>query len=93
MRRVLGLGGLLGGAPPVLVLAVPLVGGRQPLGEVGVGGEPSQLAAELGGVDGVSAVVARAVADPVEGVLGLAHGAQHVAHDRVLSRSPSAPTR
>ena len=80
LRGVLGLGGLLGGAPPLLVGVVPLDRGRQSLREVGVGRRPPQLAAELGGVDGVAAVVARAVADPVEGVLTLAHGPQHVAH-------------
>lgn len=45
-------------------------------------GLPAQLAAELGGVDGVAAVVAGSVAHPVEIVLSLAHArkyrAQHV---------------
>ena len=45
-------------------------------------GLPAQLAAELGGVDGVAAVVAGAVAHPVEVVRGPAHAreyrAQHV---------------
>ena len=81
MGRVLGLGGLLGGPPPALVLAVPLDGGREAPGEVGVGGPPAELAAELGGVDRVAAVVAGSVAHPVEGVGRLAHRAQDVAHD------------
>ena len=43
---------------------------------------PAQLALELGGVDGVAAVVAGAVGDPVE-VLGVAaHGLQDHAQDR-----------
>ena len=76
-----GLGGLLGRAPPGLVLDVPVDGGLQALGEVGVGRPPAELALELGRVDGVAAVVARAVGDPVE-VLGVApHGLQDHAQD------------
>ena len=63
------LGGLLGRAPPSLVVAVPGYGLGQAGGEVGVLGLPAELAAELGGVDGVAAVVAGAVAHPVEVVL------------------------
>lgn len=78
---VTGLGGLLGRAPPRLVGHVPVDGGLQALGEVGVGRPPAQLALELGGVDGVAAVVAGAVGDPVE-VLGVApHGLQDHAQD------------
>ena len=79
---VTGLGGLLGRAPPRLVGHVPVDGGLQALGEVGVGRPPAQLALELGRVDGVAAVVAGAVGDPVE-VLGVAaHGLQDHAQDR-----------
>ena len=78
---VTGLGGLLGRAPPRLVGHVPVDGGLQALGEVGVGRPPAQLALELGRVDGVAAVVAGAVGDPVE-VLGVAaHGLQDHAQD------------
>ena len=65
------LGGLLGRAPPGLVLDVPVDGGLEALGEVGVRRPPAQLALQLGRVDGVAAVVAGAVGDPVE-VLGVA---------------------
>ena len=76
------LGGLLGRAPPGLVGHVPVDGGLEPLGEVGVRRPPAQLALELGGVDGVAAVVAGAVGDPVE-VLGVAaHRLQDHAQDR-----------
>lgn len=68
---VTGLGGLLGRAPPGLVLDVPVDGLLQAPGEVGVGRPPAQLALELRRVDGVAAVVAGAVGDPVE-VLGVA---------------------
>lgn len=79
---VTGLGGLLGGAPPGLVLHVPVDRLLEPLGEVGVGRPPAQLALELGRVDGVAAVVAGAVGDPVE-VLGVAaHRLEDHAHDR-----------
>ena len=61
---------ILGGAPPGLVLHVPIDGGREPLGEIGVGRPPAQLAPELRAVDGVAAVVAGAVGDPVE-VIGV----------------------
>ena len=82
LRPVPGLGGLLGRAPPGLVGDVPVDGGPEPLGEVGVRRPPAQLALELGGVDGVAAVVAGAVGDPVE-VLGVAaHGLQDHAQDR-----------
>ena len=76
------LGGLLGGAPPGLVCHVPVDGGLEPLGEVGVGRPPAELALELRRVDGVAAVVAGAVGDPVE-VLGVApHRLQDHAQDR-----------
>lgn len=77
-----GLGGLLGRAPPGLILDVPVDRLLEPLGEVGVGRPPAELALELGGVDGVAAVVAGAVGDPVE-VLGVApHGRKYHAQDR-----------
>ena len=76
------LGGLLGRAPPGLVGDVPVDRLLEPLGEVGVGRPPAQLALELRGVDGVAAVVAGAVGDPVE-VLGVAaHGREDHAQDR-----------
>ena len=80
-----GLGGLLGRAPPGLVLDVPVDGGLEPLGEVGVRRPPAQLALELRRVDGVAAVVAGAVGDPVE-VLGVAsHRLQdHAQHGDVV---------
>ena len=71
MGLISGLGGLLGRAPPGLVGDVPVDGGLQALGEVGVGRPPAELALELRAVDGVAAVVAGAVGDPVE-VLGVA---------------------
>ena len=78
---VTGLGGLLGRAPPGLVGHVPVDRLLQALGEVGVRRPPAQLALELGGVDGVAAVVAGAVGDPVE-VLGvLPHGLEDHAQD------------
>ena len=76
------LSGLLGRAPPGLVGDVPVDGLLEALGEVGVRRPPAQLALELGGVDGVAAVVAGAVGDPVE-VLGVApHGLEDHAQDR-----------
>ncbi len=85
LGAVARLGGLLGRAPPGLVGDVPVDGGLEPLGEVGVGRPPAQLALELGRVDGVAAVVAGAVGDPVE-VLGVAaHGLQdHAQHGDVV---------
>ena len=81
-RTITGLGGLLGRAPPGLVHDVPVDGLLQTLGEVGVRRPPAELALELRGVDGVAAVVAGAVGDPVE-VLGVAaHGLQDHAQDR-----------
>ena len=79
------LGGLLGRAPPGLVGDVPVDRLLEPLGEVGVRRPPAQLALELGRVDGVAAVVAGAVGDPVE-VLGvLSHGLQdHAQHGDVV---------
>ena len=82
LGAVAGLGGLLGRAPPGLVLDVPVDGLLQALGEVGVRRPPAQLALELRAVDGVAAVVAGAVGDPVE-VLGVAaHGLEDHAQDR-----------
>ena len=76
------LGGLLGRAPPGLVVAVPGYGLGQAGGEVGMGGLPAELAAELGGVDRVAAVVAGAVAHPVEIVLRAAEGLQDLSEHR-----------
>ena len=82
LGAVARLGGLLGRAPPGLVGDVPVDGGLEALGEVGVGRPPAELALELGAVDGVAAVVAGAVGDPVE-VLGVApHRLQDHAQDR-----------
>lgn len=76
------LGGLLGRAPPGLVGNVPVDRLPQALGEVGVGRPPAELALELRAVDGVAAVVAGAVGDPVE-VLGVAsHRLEDHAQDR-----------
>ena len=81
LRAVACLGGLLGRAPPGLVGDVPVDGGLQALGEVGVRRPPSELALELRAVDGVAAVVSGAVCDPVE-VLGVAaHGREDHAQD------------
>ena len=79
------LGGLLGRAPPGLVGDVPVDGLLQALGEVGVRRPPAELALELGAVDGVAAVVAGAVGDPVE-VLGIvSHRLQdHAQHGDVV---------
>lgn len=89
LRAVAGLGGILGRAPPGLVGHVPVDGGLEPLGEVGVGRPPAQLALELRAVDGVAAVVAGAVGDPVE-VLGvLSHGLQDHAQDRDVVLLPT----
>ena len=80
-----GLGGGLRGLPPGAVLGVPLDGGPQPGLEVGVRGPPAELGLQLGGVDGVAAVVARTVPDPVERVLALAHHLQdHAQHGDVV---------
>ena len=85
LRAVAGLGGLLGRAPPGLVLNVPVDRLLEPLGEVGVGRPPAELVLELRAVDGVAAVVAGAVGDPVE-VLGVAaHRLQdHAQHGDVV---------
>ena len=96
LRSVLGLGGGLRGAPPGLVGTVPLDGGGKAGGEVGVGRAPAQLAAQLGAVDGVAAVVAGAVAHPVEVVLHprvrMAHAADEwssvLLQSRTLRPSP-----
>ena len=65
-----------GGAPPGFVGQVPVDGRLQALGEVGVGGAPAELAAQLRGVDGAAAVVAGAVGHPAEVVGPLAHGSE-----------------
>ena len=80
-----GLGSGLRGLPPGAVLGVPLDGGLQSGFEVGVPRHPTELGAQLGRVDRVPAVVARAVLDPVERVLVLAHHLQdHAQHGDVV---------
>lgn len=47
---------------------------------------PTELRAQLGGVDRVAAVMARAVPDPIERIFGLAHHAQNVfEHGQVVA--------
>ena len=66
--------------------AVTLDGGGKAGGEVDAGRAPAQLAAQLGAVDGVAAVVAGAVAHPVEVVLRAAEGLQDLAqHGEVVA--------
>ena len=80
-----GLGGGLRGLPPGAVLSVPLDGGLQSGFEVGVRGLPAELGLQFGGVDGVTAVVARTVLDPVERVFRLSHHLQdHAQHGDVV---------
>ena len=80
-----GLGGGLRGLPPGAVLSVPLDGGFQSGFEVGVRGLPAELGLQFGGVDGVTAVVARTVLDPVERVFRLSHHLQdHAQHGDVV---------
>ena len=70
---------------------MPVDGGLEPLGEVGVRRPPAQLGLQLGGVDGVAAVVAGAVGDPVE-VLGvLSHRLEDHAQDRDVVLLPVGP--
>ena len=85
MGLISDLGGLLGRAPPGLVGDVPVDRLLEPLGEVGVRRPPAELALELRAVDGVAAVVAGAVGDPVE-VLGvLSHRLEdHAQHGDVV---------
>ena len=80
------LGGLLGRAPPGLVGDVPVDRLLEPLGEVGVRRPPAQLALQLRAVDGVAAVVAGAVGDPVEVLRVTAHRLEdHAQHGDVVS--------
>ena len=80
-----GLGSGLRGLPPGAVLGVPLDGGLQSGFEVGVPRRPTELGAQLGRVDRVTAVVARTVLDPVERVLRLSHHLQdHAQHGDVV---------
>src|SRR5690606_26679617 len=65
LRRVEGLGRVLGGRPPVLVRAVPVDGGGEPRAEVRVARRPAELCTQLRGVDRVAQVVAGAVGDMV----------------------------
>ena len=96
LRSVLCFRGGLYGAPPGLVGAVPLDGGGKANGEVVVRRAPAELAAQLGAVDGVAAVVAGAVAHPVEVVLRprvrMAHAADEwfsvLLQSRTLRPSP-----
>lgn len=91
LRAVLGFRGGLRGAPPGLVGAVPLDGGGKAGGEVVVRRTPAQLAAQLGAVDGVAAVVAGAVAHPVEVVLRAAERPQNPAqHGEVVALAVGA---
>ena len=79
------LGRGLGGLPPGAVPRVPLDRLREARLEVRVPRLPAELGAQLGRVDRVAAVVARAVPDPVERVLALAHHPEdHAQHGDVV---------
>jgi len=64
------------------MLGVPGDGVVETLGETGMNRLPAELALELGGVDGIAAVMAGTVANPVEGVGRPTHaledGTKHV---------------
>ena len=75
---VFRFGGGLHRLPPLRVLHIPLHCGAQTGFEIGVGRLPTELRAQLGGVDRIAAVMARAVLDPIERVFGLAHHPQDV---------------
>lgn len=70
---IFSLGRLLGGTPPVLVFAIPSDGLVETLREVRVDWPPAELLLELCRVDGITAIVARTVANPVKRVLRLSH--------------------
>lgn len=85
LTLVPSLGRGLGGLPPRTVLRVPLDRLREARLEVRVPRLPAELGAQLGRVDRVTAVVARAVPDPVERVLRLSHHLQdHAQHGDVV---------
>ena len=91
LRLVARLGGRLGRAPPGLVVAIPPDGLPEALGEVVVRRAPAELGLQLGGVDGVAAVMAGAVAHPVEVVGVLAHHLQdHAEHRDVVALAVGA---
>ena len=75
------LRGVLVRPPPVLVVAVPRDGLREPVAEVGVLRGPVGLGPQLRGVDGVAQVVARPVVDVLEPVRGLARQLQQQRDD------------
>ena len=80
-----GFGGGLGGLPPLAVVRVPVDGGLQAGLEVRVRGRPAQFGPQFRGIDRVTAVMARAVLDPVERVLVLSHHLQdHAKHGDVV---------
>lgn len=65
---------------------IPLHCGAQTGFEIGMGRLPAELRAQLGGVDRIAAVMARAVLDPIERVFGLAHHTQDVfEHGQVVA--------
>lgn len=79
------LGRGFGGLPPGAVGGVPFDRLPQAGLEVRVPRRPAELGLQLGGVDGVAAVVPRAVPDPVERVLALAHHFEdHAQHGDVV---------
>src|SRR5699024_12307022 len=84
-QGVLGRGGGLLRAPPVLVVAVPVDGGGQAGGEVGELRGPAQLGAQAGGVDRVAQVVPGPVGDVLVVARGAAHDLQHEL-DHLLDR-------
>ena len=80
-----GLGGGLGGLPPLAVVRVPVDGGLQTGLEVRVRGRPAQFGPQFRGIDRVTAVMARTVLHPVERVLVLSHHLQnHAKHGDVV---------
>ena len=88
LSLVARLGGRLGWAPPGFVGFVPLDGLSQALFEVVACRAPAELRLQLGRVDGVAAVVAGAVAHPVEIVGRLVHHLEDHAQDLDVASLP-----
>src|SRR5699024_1268705 len=90
-QGVLGLGGGLLRAPPVLVLAVPVDGGLQPGREIGELRGPAQLGAQPGGVDRVAQIVAGPVGDVLIVPRGAAHDLQQQLDHLLVGLLPGGP--
>ena len=81
---VTGFDSLLDRAPPIRIVAIPRDGGRQAVPKSGVTRRPAELAVNLGRIDRIAEIVARAVVDVFIPIRRFVHQGEDELDDRFV---------